>query len=129
MKVIQSIKSKIKKPIKPKKVTQAMCDKLLTPIVKKYHPKCLLCGHDTQVAHHFIKKSTCLNLRYDMENLINLCNPCHFRLHFNDEGMWNGRIALMKGEMWLNYLESKKHKLIKPDYNKTYEDLKIMLAN
>ena len=89
----------------------------------------MLCGHDTQVAHHFIKKSNSSNLRYDFKNLINLCNPCHYRLHFNDEAMWNGKIALIKGKKWFNYIEKNK-KLYTPqkyDYNVIYASLEKKL--
>lgn len=88
------------------------------------HPYCLLCGKETQVAHHFIKKSTSLNLRYDLNNLINLCHACHQRLHFNDEGLWNGRIALIKGKEWLDNLEKNKRSIVKPNYDEIFERLK-----
>ncbi len=109
--------------------TQKQCDDLLTPIIKLMHPECMLCGQPTQVAHHFIKKSVSSNLRYNLKNLCNLCNSCHFKLHFNDEGLWNGKIALIKGKKWLKYLEDnkKQHTTQKYDYNVIYEDLKSKL--
>jgi 5-methylcytosine-specific restriction endonuclease McrA len=114
------------------KYTQKKCDSLLTPIVKKLHPKCLLCSNETQVAHHFIKKSVSSNLRYNIDNLIPLCSACHFRLHFNDEGLWNGRIALIKGKEWLDNLEKNKKATLKCDciyYEENYNRLNSILTN
>ena len=112
------------------KITQKKCDSLLSPVVKKLYPKCLLCGADTEVAHHFIKKSVSSYLRYFLPNLIPLCKKCHFRLHFNDEGLWNGKIALKKGKRWLNNLEKHKRDYVKCDkayYEKIYKRLRKML--
>ena len=124
-------KNKVKKAKNKKKQksrTQKHCDSLLTPIIKKLSPKCLLCGSPTEVAHHFIRKSVSLNLRYNFKNLIPLCNKHHFLLHFNDEGLWNGRITLIMGKDWLDYLEKNKRTIIKPNYNEIYETLKRLLT-
>lgn len=113
------------------KYTQKKCDALLTPIIKKLYPKCLLCSNDTQVAHHFIKKSVSSNLRYNIDNLIPLCNPCHCRLHFNDEGLWNGRVAVIKGKEWLDNLEKNKKASLKCDclyYEENYNRLNSILS-
>jgi len=114
------------------KYTQKKCDALLSPIIIKLNPKCLLCRGKTHVAHHFIKKSVSSFHRYNLDNLINLCSGCHFRLHFNDEGLWNGRIALLKGKRWLDKLEKHKRDYIKCNkeyYEKTYKRLKKLLDN
>jgi len=105
------------------KHTQKQCDKLLTPIIKKLHPKCLLCGGETQVAHHHFHKSKSSNLRYDIKNLVNLCSKCHLKLHWN-ESFWGSKVAQIKGNEWLNYLEANKNTIIKPDYDAIYERLK-----
>jgi hypothetical protein len=60
---------------------QKKCDALLTPIIKKFNPRCEACGASTQVAHHWIEKSRSSNLRYRIDNLIPLCNPCHTKIH------------------------------------------------
>lgn len=112
------------------KYTKNKCDSLLSPLVIKLFPKCLLCGNPTQVAHHFIKKSVSSFLRYEKKNLIPLCSACHFRLHFNDEGLWNGRIALIKGKRWLDNLEKHKRDYVrcnKEYYEKIYKKLDKML--
>ncbi len=56
-------------------------DDLLTPIVKLTTPCCEACGHETEVAHHWIEKSRSTFLRYDFRNLIALCKSCHAKIH------------------------------------------------
>ena len=99
-----------------------MCDNLLSSIIRYSHPICLLCGGATEVAHHFCHKSKSLVLRYDMENLIPLCNKCHCRLHHN-ESYEGGLIVGKKGVVWLAYIEKKKQESTKLDYNEVYERL------
>ena len=109
------------------KINQKTCDKLLTPIIIKLFPKCLLCGNPTQVAHHHCHKSKSLILRYDLKNLIPLCHSCHLKLHFN-ESFWASKIVQIKGLKWFKYIEKKKNKLLvgkdKIDYQKIYNKLK-----
>jgi 5-methylcytosine-specific restriction endonuclease McrA len=119
------------KPLKPKKTIKGTskpkkaklpalstlrnkCDALLTPITKKHHPNCLLCGQETQVGHHHIKKSTSNSCRYYLPNLIGLCNKCHLRLHC-DELLWCGRVIKIMGLDWLEDLENEKRKEVKTD--------------
>jgi hypothetical protein len=78
------------------------------------HPKCIFCGKDTQVAHHFIKKSESSRLRYEIENLINLCNFCHARLHHN-ESYWSAIIVAGLGVPWFERLKKMKHEYVKTD--------------
>lgn len=107
-----------KKKIKVKKISpktlQNKCDALLTPIIKLIYPKCLLCGQDTQVAHHHIHKSKSAVLRYVIENLIPLCNKCHLALHMN-ESYHASRIVKIRGIEWFDKLEKEKNKIIKVD--------------
>ena len=93
---------------------QTKCDSLLTPIIKKKYPRCLLCSNPTEVAHHHIHKSKSSILRYDLENLINLCNSCHLALHHN-ESYYASKIVKIKGLEWFDSLERKKNQIIKVD--------------
>lgn len=105
--------SKLKKPKLPSpRALQKKCDALLTPIIKAKYPKCLLCGQATQVAHHHVHKSKSLILRYDLDNLINLCNSCHFALHQN-ESYYASLIVQIKGMMWFEGLQKKKDKILR----------------
>jgi 5-methylcytosine-specific restriction endonuclease McrA len=98
---------------------RSKCDSYLTPIIKKQYPSCFFCGGPTQVAHHFIHKSKSNSLRYDLDNLINLCGRCHCALH-NNESYYTGKIIEAKGMDWFQKLV-KKNKIIKAN-TKWYED-------
>ena len=109
----------------PLQTLQGKCDALLTPIIKKMHPNCLLCGGETQVAHHHMKKSTSASCRYYIPNLINLCTPCHCKLHA-DEILWTGRVVEIKGLDWLADLEEKKKETAKISQTYYKEHLEIL---
>lgn len=99
--------------------TRNKADKLLTPIIKAQFKKCLLCpfagrNNDTQVAHHHVHKSQSTRLRYELDNLIPLCNPCHQMLH-NNESYWASKIVQLRGIEWFEKLERMKHETVKAD--------------
>jgi len=103
-------------------------DALLTPLIKGMNPHCLLCGRATEVAHHFVHKSKSTRLRYELKNLINLCNSCHFALHQN-EGFYSAKIIQINGLEWFNALERIKNEVIKADVHyfiAQYERLKSL---
>lgn len=109
--------------------TRTKCDNLLTPIVMKLHPTCLLCGNNTEVAHHHVHKSKSNRLRYELSNLINLCARCHFKLHQN-ESYWASMIVKLKGMHWFLELEKMEREFVKCDvhyYIKQYERLTKIL--
>lgn len=111
------------------KTVRNKCDALLTPIVKKNNPNCLLCPNPTQVAHHHVHKSKSSRLRYELSNLINLCNSCHLALHHN-ESYWASKIVIIKGELWFTSLEVLKNEMVKVDvhwYIENYQRLKSLL--
>lgn len=105
-------------------------DKLLTPIIKKLYPKCLLCGRPTEVAHHFCHRSKSNRLRYEILNLINLCSSCHFALHQN-ESIYSARIVAIKGLKWWKQIEKMKQETIHKDsyFRSKYEELKQIYEN
>ena len=116
-----------KVPKKAKVHDKSDCDKLLSHIIKKLYPNCLLCGNLTQVAHHHCHKSKSLNLRYDIQNLIPLCNPCHLKLHW-DESYWGSKVASIRGKEWFDYIEKNKSIIVKDkDYEAEYQRLKNLL--
>lgn len=129
-------KTPLAKQSKSKTATlQRACDKMLTPIIKKQHPTCLLlgfsdkCTKDTQVAHHHVHKSKSTLLRYDFDNLIPLCHHCHLMLHHN-ESYWASKIVQIKGISWFKELDIKKHQTVKADviwYMQTRKRLEEML--
>jgi 5-methylcytosine-specific restriction endonuclease McrA len=108
-------KSKVKakkdtKPVSLKKLRDK-ADSLLTPLCKKISPNCEACNQPTQVGHHWIEKSRSSFLRYDMRNLIALCNPCHAKIHnrFGNSvvgGLDVAEIIIKKrGRAWKNQLD------------------------
>lgn len=96
------------------KTIRNKADSLLTPIIKLMFPNCLLCGQRTEVAHHHFHKSESNGLRYDLDNLIPLCNSCHFSLH-KRESHYASRIVVIKGIDWFSDLEKKKWEYCKAD--------------
>ena len=118
------------------KTMRNKCDKLLTPIIKVMHPYCFLgasqnCQSVTQVAHHHVLKSQCTNLRYDIDNLIPLCSPCHMMLH-SHETYWSSVIVEQKGMGWWLPLKAKKPIMVKADvhfYIENYERLSKILED
>lgn len=132
------IKSKASKPKKRTKTREKLpsvktvrnkCDKLLTPIIKLLHPKCVLTGQPTQVAHHHIKKSKSTALRYYLPNLVPLTHQAHLRLHC-DETFWSSKLVEIYGIEWFQDLEKKKNTIVKADvhfYIKNYERLRNIL--
>lgn len=107
--------SKIKTKKLPKLSTiRNKCDALLTPIVKLINPSCLLCGNKTEVAHHHKHKSSSTRLRYELTNLIALCNSCHFSLHQN-ESYHASRIVEINGLQWFKDLDKMGREIVKAD--------------
>lgn len=105
------------------------CDNLLTPIIKSIRPNCLLCGNLTEVAHHHVHKSKSNRLRYELDNLINLCGRCHVRLHAN-ESYWASKVVEIKGLEWFQRIDSLGREYVKVDvhwYIENYERLSIMV--
>gem|GEM_PF-1225468 len=112
-------KKKVRSKLPTVKSMRNKCDKLLTPIVKAMHPNCMLqkaqlCEGMTQCAHHHILKSKSTALRYELENLIPLCNRCHMLLH-SHESYYSSILVQRKGLEWFESLENKKEAIIKAD--------------
>lgn len=90
------------------------CDNLLTPIIKKMHEHCLLCGGPTQVAHHHVHKSKSTRLRYEIDNLIPLCGSCHVKLHQN-ESYWGSKVTEIRGLEWFQRIDRLGRETVKAD--------------
>lgn len=96
------------------KTARNRADSYLTPIIKSAHPNCMICGGETQVAHHFVNKSRSARLRYELINLIPLCHPCHQRLH-HSESYWSGVILSRLGLRWFEGVSAMKGEVVKAD--------------
>lgn len=85
-----------------KKTLRAMADRLLQQRATE-GKHCLLCGVVAQVGHHYLPKSQYGHLRFELDNIIPLCNECHFKVEHVDSSL-QGKIALIKGKKWYNEL-------------------------
>jgi hydroxymethylpyrimidine pyrophosphatase-like HAD family hydrolase len=96
-------------------------DKLLQQWGRNTYKFCLACGKQMSCLHHYYPKSTSSALRYDYNNLIPICNGCHFRHHNGDPSIHN-TINEKKGDQWLAELKKKKENIIKISV-KYYEEI------
>lgn len=97
----------MKTPQQKKARLRRKCDKLLQETGRMLYSECLVCGKPMSCLHHFFPKSTCSALRYDMQNLINICQGCHF-MHHNGNPEIHIKIIEAKGDDWLEELRAKK---------------------
>lgn len=117
------VKSKPKKRVLLPKLgkLQKQADSFLTPICKKTHPACESCGAHAEVGHHWIEKSRSNYLRYDLRNLISLCNSCHAKIHnrFGNSVVGGfdvaSRIIFKRGVNWKEQLDLDQPKYVKVD--------------
>jgi len=116
------IKKKKRDKLPSVKTMRNKCDKLLSPLIKRMYPTSMF-GEETQVAHHFIKKSQSSALRYYIPNLIPLTNAQHQALH-NNESFWSTKIVQIRGMEWFDDLEAKKNEYVKTDVHFYIENYK-----
>lgn len=102
------------------------CDKLMQEIGTNKHKTCFICSKQTQVMHHFIPKSVSAVLRYNWDNLIPLCNGCHWKIHGSGDPEYEQAIIRAKGMTWYMKLRYKRREIIKINkeyYETVYEEL------
>lgn len=87
-------------------------DKAIQNEGRKRYKKCEACGKPMSCLHHYYPKSMASVLRYDWDNLIPICQGCHFRHHNGDPSIHN-KINEKRGQQWLNRLKKKKQQIIK----------------
>ncbi len=86
-------------------------DRLLQEHIRKNYTKCEYCSNQSQVGHHFVPKSVCSNLRYDLANVIPLCHGCHMK-HHNGDPMIHAYIVKKRGDTWFKYI-ARNRKIVK----------------
>jgi len=96
----------------PKTVLQKKADRLMQEWGRRKYKICLVCGKKHSCLHHYYPKSTSARLRYDKDNLINLCGGCHSSHHWGNPAIHN-KINKVKGEAWLKRLTKKKEGYVK----------------
>jgi hypothetical protein len=99
--------------MKENKKAQKVCDRLWQEVNKLRHKKCLLCGGENEVGHHFIPKKMCAALRYSLENQIPLCGHCHCALHLTQDPKYNQKIVDVRGGEWYKRLDAMRNTIIK----------------
>ena len=82
------------------KQLRSKCDKLWFGILIYKHPRCEVCGVETQQIHHYWHKGSYGHLRYDLDNGIGLCMKHHSVLHFRDAKTIESIIIEKRGEKW-----------------------------
>ena len=114
----------IKKPKKKIKLStlRNKCDKALQEAVRRVYSDCMVCGGTLSCAHHYFPKSTASCLRYDWENLIPICQGCHFRHHNGDPTIHN-KVNEVKGRDWCINLEIKKRNIFVKPSKGYYENI------
>lgn len=90
-------------------------DRLLQQLVRETFRRCEVCGKEVSAGHHYFPKSMSTALRYDMENLIPICNGCHVRHHSGDPTI-HQKVLKGRGQDWHDKLEAKRG-FIKADAN------------
>lgn len=105
---------------------QKKADRLLQEKGREKYSKCEVCGGKMSCLHHFFPKSTASALRYDWDNLVAICQSCHFR-HHNGDPRPHATVMLKRGEQWYKRLLKKKSILIKT--NKKYYETIIKCLN
>ena len=110
-------------------------DKLLTPLAKAIHPYCEACGALASVGHHYIEKSRSNLLRFNMDNIISLCQSCHTKIHNQFRGNSLAAhdtaelVRKARGEKWYKKIRSLEHQSIKADiifWSNQLEELKCL---
>jgi len=76
-------------------------------VFKLWGDRCEICGKPASKPHHFIPKSRCLALRFDPQNGVPLCFPCHNRFHYTGDPRITEKIIQKRGEKWKKYIFSK----------------------
>jgi 5-methylcytosine-specific restriction endonuclease McrA len=110
-----------KKGKSPTAKLQKECDRLLQQCNKLLHNKCEVCGKDNEVGHHFVEKSRSSRLRYELTNIIPLCNSCHYKIHNRNGNMIMTShdivedIINKRGKKWLEELNTMGREIVKTD--------------
>lgn len=113
---------------KPVSYYSKKADKLLQELGRLKFSQCEVCGQPMSCLHHYYPKSSAGNLRYNLLNLIPICQSCHFKHHNGNPDIHN-TVNKKRGSHWLRDLQTAK--LIpnyqcntKSYYEQVAEDLK-----
>lgn len=109
---------KLKKVTKKISYYRNKADKTMQEWGRNEYDSCEVCGRQMSCLHHFFPKSTASALRYEPDNLIPICNTCHYQHHTKSDPRIHATIIENRGIEWYQNLKRKKEQIIKP--NKSY---------
>ena len=116
----------------PIKTQRNKCDKLYQEVCLLLNPTSMASGLKAQVVHHFVPKSLCNALRYDIENGITLTNSEHFKHHTQGDPIIYEQFTSKKSAEWFVYIRAKRREVVSPTlswYKSNYERLKLIKDN
>lgn len=87
-------------------------DRLYQEAGMKDNPRCLICNGMANCLHHFIPKSVCAALRYELKNGIPICAGCHLRLHSSSDPEYEQIIIRKNGQAWYDELREMRKKVV-----------------
>jgi len=96
------------------KKARAKADRLFQEVCLKLNPQSMVSGLKAEVTHHFVPKSLCMALRYDIENGITLTNGEHFSHHTKGDPEIYEKMTANKTAEWFVHIRNKRHEIIKP---------------
>lgn len=99
------------------------CDRKLQEAGREVYDKCLVCGKPMSCLHHFFPKSGSAALRYHWENLIPLCQNCHFSHHSKSSAEIHVEVIKIKGMDWYDKLQYKKNNTTIKESQTYYENV------
>lgn len=111
-----------------KKVTRRKADKALQNYIRAVHKDelCWVCGEKPiTCGHHFIPCSNSNATRYYIQNLIPICQNCHYKVHTQPH-LVNPVICFKLGEGWYNDLIETKRQGVKANMGWYKMNLKIL---
>jgi len=77
--------------------------------LKKWGNICVVSGQSAITFHHFVSKSRCNNLRYDVENAVPVSKDTHWTIHFSPDVFKRraaeDKILMHRGRVWQDYIE------------------------
>lgn len=105
-----------KQTIKRRKLI-AETEKLWGQVVfREWGNQCELCERLASKPHHFIPKSRAQILRFDPQNGVPLCFPCHHRFHYTGDPRIIDAIIQKRGKEWKDYLFKKGNEINRSFY-------------
>lgn len=116
----------MKNKLTPIPKLQKECDNLLQKKGRAVFKKCEVCGKKMNCLHHFFPKSVSARLRYEWDNMIPICNSCHFVHHTQFNPHIHATVLKKRGFDWydkLHRLSKKKITKNRDYYNNILEQI------